>query len=93
MPHLHHDASGSFAPVLLSANETLLQHACLHGMGFTFLPKWLVSDDLAAGRLERILPEKLYYAGKLLAVYPSRKYLSLKVRSFLDFIAHDARLK
>jgi len=82
-----------FAPVLQSANETLLHQACLHGMGFAFLPKWLVSDDVAAGRLERILPEKLYYAGKLLAVYPSRKYLSLKVRSFLDFIVRDARLK
>ena len=82
-----------FVPVLQSANETLLHQACLHGMGFTFLPKWLVSDDLAAGRLEQVLPDRLYYAGKLLAVYPSRKYLSLKVRSFLDFIARDARLK
>jgi DNA-binding transcriptional LysR family regulator len=82
-----------FTPVLQSANETLLHHACLQGMGFTFLPKWLVSDDLAAGRLKRVLPDKLFFAGKLLAVYPSRKYLSLKVRSFLDFIARDARLK
>jgi DNA-binding transcriptional LysR family regulator len=80
-------------PVLQSANETLLHHACLHGMGFTFLPKWLVSDDLAEGRLERVLPDKLFFAGRLLAVYPSRKYLSLKVRSFLDFVVRDARMK
>jgi DNA-binding transcriptional LysR family regulator len=82
-----------FTAVLQSANETLLHHACLQDMGFTFLPKWLVCDDLAAGRLERVLPDKLFFAGPLLAVYPSRKYLSLKVRSFLDFIARDARLK
>ena len=82
-----------FAPVLQSGNETLMHHACLQGMGFAFLPKWLVSDDLAAGRLERVLPEKLFFAGKLLAVYPSRKYLSVKVRSFLDFFARDPRLK
>ena len=76
-----------FAAVLQSANETLMRYACLDGMGFAFLPKWLVADDLAAGRLERVLPEQLFFAGRLLAVYPSRKYLSVKVRSFLDFIA------
>jgi DNA-binding transcriptional LysR family regulator len=82
-----------FTPVLLTGNETLMHAACLEGMGFTFLPKWLVSDDLAAGRLQRVLPEKMVFAGKLLAVYPSRKYLSVKVRSFLDFIVRDPRLR
>jgi DNA-binding transcriptional LysR family regulator len=82
-----------FNPVLQSGNETLMHHACLEGMGFTFLPKWLVSDDLAAGRLERLFPDDLFFAGRLLAVYPSRKYLSVKVRSFLDFIGRDPRLK
>jgi DNA-binding transcriptional LysR family regulator len=52
-----------FAAVLQSGNETLMHYACLEGMGFAFLPKWLVSDDLAAGRLERALPEKLFFAG------------------------------
>jgi len=82
-----------FTAVLQSGNETLMHYACLESMGFAFLPKWLVSDDLAAGRLERVLPDKLFFAGRLLAVYPSRKYLSVKVRSFLDFIARDPRLK
>ncbi|WP_426420398.1 LysR family transcriptional regulator [Bradyrhizobium genosp. A] len=82
-----------FTPVLQSSNETLMHHACLEGMGFAFLPKWLVADDLAAGRLERVLPDRLFFAGRLLAVYPTRKYLTAKVRSFLDFIARDPRLK
>jgi len=82
-----------FTVVLQSGNETLMHYACLEGMGFAFLPKWLVTDDLAAGRLERVLPDQLFFAGRLLAVYPSRKYLSVKVRSFVDFIARDPRLK
>ncbi|TWB87764.1 DNA-binding transcriptional LysR family regulator [Bradyrhizobium macuxiense] len=82
-----------FRPVLQSANETLMHQACLQGMGYAFLPKWLIADDLAEGRLEWVLPDKLPFAGRLLAVYPTRKYLSAKVRSFLDFIARDARLK
>jgi DNA-binding transcriptional LysR family regulator len=82
-----------FDPVLQSANETLLHLAALQGMGLTFLPKWLIEQDLAEGRLERVLPEVAIFRGRLYAVYPSRKYLSAKVRTFLDFVASDARLK
>jgi DNA-binding transcriptional LysR family regulator len=53
----------------------------------------LVADDLAAGRLERVFHDELLFAGRLLAVYPTRKYLTAKVRSFLDFIARDPRMK
>ena len=82
-----------FIPVLQTGNETLMHYACLEGMGFSFLPKALVSEDIAAGRLERVLPDQMFFAGKLLAVYPTRRYLSAKVRTFLDFIARDGRLK
>ncbi|MBW7971914.1 LysR family transcriptional regulator [Bradyrhizobium sp. BR 10289] len=80
-------------PVLRSGNETLLHMAVLEGMGFAFLPKWLVADDIAAGRLVHTLPEVVVFEGRLFAVYPSRKYLSAKVRTFIDFIAADKRMK
>ena len=80
-------------PVLRSSNETLLHLAALEGMGLAFLPKWLISEDVAAGRLERVLPEQLTFEGRLFAVYPSRKYLSAKVRTFIDFLASDKRMK
>ncbi|MGY8665675.1 LysR family transcriptional regulator [Bradyrhizobium sp. UFLA05-109] len=80
-------------PVLRSGNETLLHMAALEGMGFAFLPKWLVTDDIAAGRLEHVMPDQIIFVGKLFAVYPSRKYLSAKVRTFIDFVAADKRMK
>jgi DNA-binding transcriptional LysR family regulator len=80
-------------PALRSANETLLHMAALEGMGLAFLPKWLVADDIAAGRLEHVMPEQVLFEGKLFAVYPSRKYLSAKVRTFIDFIAADKRMR
>lgn len=80
-------------PVLRSGNETLLHMAALEGMGFAFLPKWQVTDDIAAGRLVHILPGVVIFEGRLFAVYPSRKYLSAKVRTFIDFIAADKRMK
>jgi DNA-binding transcriptional LysR family regulator len=80
-------------PVLRSGNETLLHMAALEGMGLAFLPKWLVADDLAAGRLVHILPDELLFDGRLFAVYPSRKYLSAKVRTFIDFVVADKRMR
>ncbi|GLR83819.1 LysR family transcriptional regulator [Bradyrhizobium iriomotense] len=80
-------------PVLRSGNETLLHMAALEGMGFAFLPKWLVTDDIAAGRLEHVMPDQIIFVGKLFAVYPSRKYLSAKVRTFIDFVAADKRMR
>ncbi|HEV2158357.1 LysR family transcriptional regulator [Bradyrhizobium sp.] len=80
-------------PVLRSGNETLLHMAALEGMGFAFLPKWLVAEDIASGRLVHILPDDVVFEGRLFAVYPSRKYLSAKVRTFIDFIAADKRMK
>jgi DNA-binding transcriptional LysR family regulator len=82
-----------FSPVLLSGNETLLHLAALEGMGLGFLPKWLIAEDLAQGRLELVLPQAAPKPVRLLAVYPSRKYLSAKVRTFLDFLAADRRLR
>ena len=83
----------SFEPVLQSANETLLQLAAREGMGFAFLPSWLIGEDLAEHRLELVLPNLEMFQTPLLAVYPSRKYLSAKVRTFIDFVAQDHRLK
>jgi DNA-binding transcriptional LysR family regulator len=83
----------AFDVVLQSENETLLQLAAVEGMGITFLPKGLIAEDIAKNRLELLLPEALSFQGQMFAVYPSRKYLSAKVRTFIDFIAADPRLK
>ncbi|GLH81011.1 transcriptional regulator [Bradyrhizobium sp. SSBR45G] len=83
----------AFKDVLISGNETLLHHAAVAGMGMAVLPRWLMADDLAAGRLETVLPEALTIKAPLMAVYPSRKYLSAKVRTFIDFIAADPLMK
>lgn len=77
----------TFRSAMLSENETLLHLAALRGMGLVFLPTWMVEADLAAGRLEAVLPERVKFTTTLHAVYASRKYLSAKVRTFIDFLA------
>lgn len=77
------------APILQSNNESLLHQAALQGLGVAFLPLWLIAEDLASGRLERLLPQHAPRRYPLFGVYASRRHLSAKLRSFLDFlIAH-----
>ena len=73
--------------VLRTENETMLHLAALAGMGLAFLPTWMSGPDIQAGRLEVLLPEALNFTTTLYAVYPNRKYLSAKVRTFIDFWA------
>jgi DNA-binding transcriptional LysR family regulator len=68
-----------------SANEPLLRLVALEGMGMAILPDLLVEDDLISGRLEKVLPGIAEIATRVYAVYPSRKFLSAKVRTFIDF--------
>jgi DNA-binding transcriptional LysR family regulator len=80
----------SFRVVMKSENETLLQQAALAGMGLVFLPMWMAQTDITQGRLETVLPDISKFSTTLHAVYPSRKYLSAKVRTLVDFLAAQA---
>jgi len=78
-----------FRVVMESSNDTILQLGALEGMGLAFVPRWVVDADIAEGRLELVLPEAPSLRGTLYAVYPSRKYLSAKVRTFIDFFVEQ----
>ena len=68
-------------------NTTLAYHCVLTDMGVAYLPDWLAADDLAAGRLEEVLPGFTLPRTTLFAAYTSRKYLTSKVRTFIDFMS------
>ncbi len=73
-------------PTLLCNTETLLRSAALDNMGIAGLPLWLIDDDLRLGRLQRVMPLYKPFEAEIFGVYPSRKYLTSKVRTFLDFM-------
>jgi len=79
-------------PVLQTNNETLMHDAACDGMGVALLPSWQTADDLRSGRLRRLLDDYRMLAPTLYAVYTSRRYLSSKVRTFVDFMAAPGRL-
>ena len=73
-------------PVMFSDDTTLTLHTVRAGMGMAFLPEWLVGEDLAAGRLTRLVPGYSAPPVTLFAVYTSRQYMAPKLRSFIDFL-------
>jgi DNA-binding transcriptional LysR family regulator len=68
-------------------NGDLLLIAAQHGMGIVDLPDFIVGNDLATGRLVALLEDFVHQESAVYAVYPRGRYLSPKVRVFIDFLA------
>ena len=64
----------------------LVRQLTIGGQGIGFLPPMLVHQDLATGRLVRLLPSWATTSLSIYAVYPSRKHLARKVRIFIDML-------
>ncbi|MGM9513189.1 LysR family transcriptional regulator [Roseateles sp. DB2] len=74
--------------VRLRANETaVLLQAALAGAGIAQLPTYLAGQALREGRLRRVLADWEPQCLGIHAVYTSRRYQPLILRSFLDFLA------
>ncbi len=56
-------------------------------MGIAYLTDWLVADDLATGKLTRLLPDYDVPSVTLCAVYTGRRHMLPKLRSFIDFLS------
>jgi DNA-binding transcriptional LysR family regulator len=60
--------------------------AALNGLGLVMLPIYVVGSDIEKGTLKVVLENYSLPPLDIHAVYPHRKYLSAKVRSFIDFL-------
>lgn len=72
---------------LCADNGDILRAAAVDGLGVTLLPTFIVGADLKSGRLQQVLDNYCPPPISIHAVFPSRRYLSAKVRSFIDFMA------
>lgn len=68
-------------------NALAIREALLLGSGIAMCPAWLVDDLLASGALVRVLPAWSAPSQALHLLYPSRQYLALRTRMFIDFAA------
>jgi len=60
--------------------------AAINGLGLVMLPTYVVGRDIEKGKLKVVLENYLLPPLDIHAVYPHRKYLSAKVKSFMDFL-------
>jgi len=72
---------------LCANNGDVLRKAAVGGMGIISLPDFIVTEDLAAGRLRRVLPGYTTHPMTLAALWPSRQFIPAKVRVFVDYLA------
>lgn len=79
---------------LLESNDgQILRAAALDGMGILVQPTYILYEDMVAGRLVPVLDDWDLPRLTVNLAYPSRKHLSAKVRTFIDFMAeHFARM-
>ena len=79
---------------LLDANDgQILRVAALDGLGILVQPSYIVYEDIVAGRLVPVLEEWDLPRLTINLAYPSRKHLSAKVRTFIDFmVEHFAKM-
>jgi DNA-binding transcriptional LysR family regulator len=73
---------------LLESNDgQILRSAALDGMGILVQPTYILYEDMVAGRLVPVLDDWDLPRLTVNLAYPSRKHLSAKVRTFIDFMA------
>jgi DNA-binding transcriptional LysR family regulator len=72
----------------------MMLDACIEGVGVAVLPHFSCADALATGRLVRLLPDfdTVPDLG-IYVVYPDKRFVPLKVRSFIDVIAAELASK
>lgn len=72
------------------SNAFALKECAVRGMGIALLPHWLIDDEIEAGRLVNLFPSydvtATDFSTAAWLVYPSRTYVPLKVRVFMEYL-------
>jgi DNA-binding transcriptional LysR family regulator len=88
---VHLESAGRSVQVALPArlwvgDMDILHTVAIAGLGIALLPAYLGVEDLRARRLERVLPEWNAPSTPVQVVYPSTRYLSPNVKSFVEHL-------
>ena len=70
-------------------SASALHEAVKAGIGITRLATFVTQPSLASGELVPLLTEHTHDTSNILAVYPHRRHLSIRVRAFIDFLIEE----
>lgn len=91
------DADGVYrvctGSALTATSSAMVRVAALNHMGIAMLPMPIVAEDLACGALTPVLEQFDINGGsrQVSILYSGRKYLSMRVRTFIDFTVSQYR--
>lgn len=69
----------------IDSSEAMLASA-IAGFGIVNLPRYLLDDSVAEGRLATVLDDFRPPPEPIRVVYPSKRHLSPRIRTFIDFL-------
>jgi DNA-binding transcriptional LysR family regulator len=78
-------------PKVIVNDALSMRRMALNGLVIARLPAFLCADDIKQGRLIPLLCDWSNKSTPIHALYPSNRHLSVKVRSFVDFIVEELR--
>ncbi len=71
---------------LVTTSIVVMRAVILAGLGLWLCPPYVVSDLLASGQLVQVLKDHPNPEMENVALYPHRRYMTAKVRVFIDML-------
>lgn len=81
------DQAQNLRVVLVCNNIDMLLNAALAGRGIACLPEFAVKASLDSGELQAVLTEEVTRTIHFSVLWPSSRFITPKLRSFVDFIS------
>jgi DNA-binding transcriptional LysR family regulator len=78
-------------PSLLANDSDVLVRAAIEHAGIGVQIGLSIAQELATGQLQRVLPSWAAGSLRVVAAMPSRRFLPMRTRAFLDFLVEEAR--
>lgn len=88
----HSEQKVSVTPKLSSNNHWALRQAAVSGLGIVFGPTFIMRSEVKRGRLVQLLPQWGSPEIPIHAVFPAQKFLSSKVRRFIEHLVSHLRV-
>jgi DNA-binding transcriptional LysR family regulator len=79
------EAAGRFR----ADNSEAVREGVLGGLGVAVIPAFAFTSEIASGRVKVLLKDFEPVHLPMHAVYPSRRFVPLKVRAMIDYLAHE----
>lgn len=76
---------------LTTNSVRMAREATLEGLGISYLPRFLIEEDIAAGRLVPVLEDVVSESIPLHIIFPRGNFALSKVRAFVDYVTSQMR--